>query len=198
AINDGFILFDQNDRLLLCNSAYTALTGYGAEESLGQVPALLRQIRTDRTLHASLRQGLAQRGSWQGEIWAQHKHGEQVPLWFKVSKVQPREARTHHQGRDRNHTDFHHFVATLADMRERKAAEEEMRTAQKALAQSEAQFRQIANGIPQLAWITGADGQHEWFNERWYEYTGRPRGAQIDLNWIPYLHPDDRDRTTTK
>src|SRR5690606_31519974 len=67
-----------------------------------------------------------------------------------------------------------------------------------ALAQSEAQFRQIANGMPQLAWITQANGQHEWFNARWYEYTGRPRGPEIDLDWVQYLHPDDRDRTLSK
>ena len=30
----------------------------------------------------------------------------------------------------------------------------------------------MANGIPQLAWIAGADGSIYWYNQRWYEFTG--------------------------
>ena len=33
-------------------------------------------------------------------------------------------------------------------------------------------FYQLANTIPQMAWIAEPDGTLSWFNERWYEYTG--------------------------
>lgn len=33
-------------------------------------------------------------------------------------------------------------------------------------------FKQLANAVPQLEWIARADGYIEWFNDRWYEYTG--------------------------
>ena len=35
------------------------------------------------------------------------------------------------------------------------------------LRRSEARFRTIANGIPQLSWMTGPDGEMTWLNDRW-------------------------------
>jgi PAS domain S-box-containing protein len=42
----------------------------------------------------------------------------------------------------------------------------------KELRESERKFKQLANSIPQLAWISRSDGYRIWFNQRWYEYTG--------------------------
>ncbi len=38
--------------------------------------------------------------------------------------------------------------------------------------ESERRLRQLANTIPQMAWIADRDGQVLWFNDRWYAYTG--------------------------
>ncbi len=51
------------------------------------------------------------------------------------------------------------------DLSERKRSEE-------ALVRSEAQFRTLANAIPQLCWMANGDGWIFWYNDRWYEYTG--------------------------
>lgn len=48
----------------------------------------------------------------------------------------------------------------------------------------EAQFRTLANTIPQLAWIADADGGRSWFNDRWYEYTGMTPEEMTGLGWI--------------
>ena len=40
------------------------------------------------------------------------------------------------------------------------------------LRKSEAQFHVLAESIPQLAWAARPDGQIDWYNQRWYEYTG--------------------------
>ena len=34
------------------------------------------------------------------------------------------------------------------------------------------QFRALAESIPQLAWMADATGARDWFNQRWYDYTG--------------------------
>ncbi len=50
----------------------------------------------------------------------------------------------------------------------RRQAEELARQVQK----SEAEFRTLAESIPQLAWSAQPDGYVDWYNRRWYEYTG--------------------------
>jgi PAS domain S-box-containing protein len=79
---------------------------------------------------------------------------------------------------------------------------------EEALRESEQRFRTLADAMPQIVWSTRADGYHDYFNERWYEYTGMPRphepGGEFDAsgvgqgwNWKNYLHPADVDQTLT-
>lgn len=75
----------------------------------------------------------------------------------------------------------------------------ERKRAETALRESEAQFREIAESLPQLVWTTTPEGYHDYFNERWYRYTGMPRpdepGGENEtpqgFRWADYLHPDD-------
>lgn len=66
--------------------------------------------------------------------------------------------------------------------------------AEGALRESEARFRTIANAMPQMVWSTLPDGRHDYFNERWYEFTGLPEGSTDDNEWLAAFHPDDRPR----
>lgn len=59
------------------------------------------------------------------------------------------------------------------------------------LGESEANFRQLAETLPQAVWFTQPDGRVEYFNGRWYEYTGQTREEALDWGWQPVLHPDD-------
>lgn len=63
-----------------------------------------------------------------------------------------------------------------------------------ALRESEARFRTIANMLPQMIWSTRADGYHDYFNQRWYDFTGVPEGAVDGDEWSGLFHPDDQQR----
>ena len=65
---------------------------------------------------------------------------------------------------------------------------------QAALRDSEAKFRTIADAMPQMVWSTRADGHHDYYNQRWYEYTGAREGATDGTAWNDMFHPDDRER----
>jgi PAS domain S-box-containing protein len=67
-------------------------------------------------------------------------------------------------------------VVTSEDITLRKQVEE-------ALRESEAQFRTLANAIPQLCWMANADGWITWYNERWYEYTGTTPSQMEGWGW---------------
>jgi PAS domain S-box-containing protein len=68
------------------------------------------------------------------------------------------------------------MTGTSQDITDRKRAED-------ALRESEEQFQAMANGIPQLASMSNADGTVVWYNRRWYEYTGTTPEQMHGWGW---------------
>ena len=63
-----------------------------------------------------------------------------------------------------------------------------------ALSDSEAKFRAIADSMPQMVWSTLPDGFHDYYNARWYEFTGTVPGSTDGEGWNAIFHPDDQAR----
>jgi PAS domain S-box-containing protein len=63
-----------------------------------------------------------------------------------------------------------------------------------AVAESDRLFRTLADTMPQMVWSTLPDGYHDYYNARWYEYTGVPDGSTDGDGWNGNFHPDDRER----
>jgi PAS domain S-box-containing protein len=74
-----------------------------------------------------------------------------------------------------------HAVEELLVQSERARAEAE--AARAALTASEVQFRMLADAIPTLAWTAQADGYIDWYNARWYEYTGTTPEQMEGWGW---------------
>jgi PAS domain S-box-containing protein len=60
-----------------------------------------------------------------------------------------------------------------------------------ALIESEARFRQLADTMPQMVWTARPDGYLDYYNDRWYEFTGLSRVAFGDERWETLVHPED-------
>jgi PAS domain S-box-containing protein len=58
---------------------------------------------------------------------------------------------------------------------------------------SEEQYRFLAESIPQIVWTADAAGKTDYYNERWYEYTGRERGERHAAapGAHAVVHPED-------
>jgi PAS domain S-box-containing protein len=84
-------------------------------------------------------------------------------------------------------------AASEARVSEEQAAYalEQARVSMGALSASEARFRELADAMPQVVWTARPDGYIDYYNRRWYEFTGAARGRGGDTSWIPHLHPDD-------
>jgi diguanylate cyclase (GGDEF)-like protein/PAS domain S-box-containing protein len=112
----GMYVTDADWTILRVNHAFTQITGYSADEAMGCQPAkLLGSPRTDESFYAGLNEGLASSGAWEGEAWDRHKDGTIYPAWLMVSAV---------TGLDGRPT---HYVVSMTDITERKAAEDEIR-----------------------------------------------------------------------
>ncbi|MCA1602322.1 MAG: EAL domain-containing protein [Acidobacteria bacterium] len=54
--------------------------------------------------------------------------------------------------------------------------------------------RAALNAIPQMVWsMAGGERLPDFYNDRWYEFTGLPAGSLDGSQWENLLHPDDRE-----
>ena len=68
------------------------------------------------------------------------------------------------------------------------------RAARAAFDESEMRFRVLADAMPQMVWSTRPDGFHDYYNARWYEFTGTPPGSTDGEGWNGMFHPEDQPR----
>ncbi len=59
---------------------------------------------------------------------------------------------------------------------------------------SEHQYQQLADAMPQIVWSARPDGYLDYYNRRWFEYTGLTLEETIGWGWQPVLHPEDVER----
>lgn len=63
-----------------------------------------------------------------------------------------------------------------------------------ALAESEFRFQTLAEMLPQIVWSCDAAGAHDYFNRRWFEFTGIAEQAITSETWKELVHPEDWPR----
>ncbi|MEG9529129.1 MAG: PAS domain S-box protein, partial [Hyphomicrobiales bacterium] len=66
------------------------------------------------------------------------------------------------------------------------------------IAASERRFRVMTAAMPQMVWTTQPDGFHDYYNDRWYEFTGVPYGSTDGEGWNDVFHPEDQERAWTR
>jgi PAS domain S-box-containing protein len=59
--------------------------------------------------------------------------------------------------------------------------------------ESREEFRQLADFVPQMVWASDPNGNVNYYNKQWYEFTGFEKG-EGDQSWLPILHPDDAEK----
>ena len=85
-------------------------------------------------------------------------------------------------------------MAQLRDNRHTAARRNADVHAERALADSESRFHTLADTMPQMVWSTRPDGFTDYYNARWYEFTGVAEGSMGGEDWPDMFHPDDRER----
>jgi PAS domain-containing protein len=74
------------------------------------------------------------------------------------------------------------------DITEKKAADHHMQ-------HGDDRFRGLADAMPQIVWTANELGSFEYYNYRWYDFTGFPADkAAHELDRKQIIHPDDYDR----
>lgn len=85
--NDAILITDSAGTIVAVNNAFTRITGYMAEEVIGQTPRLLKSDMHDDQFYRDMWQTLETTGTWQGEIHDRRKSGECFPAWECITAV---------------------------------------------------------------------------------------------------------------
>lgn len=59
-------------------------------------------------------------------------------------------------------------------------------------------FHALADTMPQMVWSTLPDGSHDYYNARWYEFTGMAVGSTDGEGWAGMFHDDDQPNAWEK
>lgn len=173
-------VMDERQHCVFANAAAERLTGYRLEEMQGRpLHDVIHHTHPDGRPYAledcPIDRAFPENNQTQGEEVFVHRDGRFYPVAFTASPIRDEASRT---------------VGTIIEVR----GIGEERAAREALAESEARFRTIANAMPQMVWSTRADGHHDYFNDRWYEFTGVAPGSTDGAGWAEAFHPEDRER----
>jgi diguanylate cyclase (GGDEF)-like protein/PAS domain S-box-containing protein len=115
--NDVMFVCDTQWRIMQVNRGFERVTGYTAEQAIGQKPRdLLGSNMQDERFYEAMDESIRLHGSWQGEVWDRRSNGETFPAWSTITAVKNKTGQ------------LTHYVANLSDFSARKAAENEIKT----------------------------------------------------------------------
>ena len=109
--SEGIMITDSAGRLQSTNPAFTAITGFAADEVIGQNPRILQSGLQSREFYQQMWDSIAETGQWQGEIVNRRKNGEAYTQWLNINAVK--------DGSDK----ITHYVGVTFDVSELKASE---------------------------------------------------------------------------
>jgi len=112
---EGIIVTDPDGVIVRVNRAFTVLTGYPAEEAIGNTPELFSAGRHDKAFHQKRAQILKESGYWQGERWIRTRNGKIFAAWQTMTAV------TAARG------SVTHYVGTFSDITPNKEVEAAVR-----------------------------------------------------------------------
>jgi diguanylate cyclase (GGDEF)-like protein/PAS domain S-box-containing protein len=110
--SEAMSVTDCNGIILAVNPAFIALTGYAAEEVVGQNAKILSSGIHDSAYFHVMWDAIKTTGSWQGEIWNKRKTGEIYPGVISINSLLSEDGTVHRR------------VALFSDLSKKKEAEE--------------------------------------------------------------------------
>lgn len=173
--DDAIISKDLEGVITSWNVGAERLFGYTANEVIGKSVTLL--IPPDRLEEEPQILRRLKRGERieQFETVRRRKDGELLDISLTISPV--KDARGNIIGASK----------IARDITERKRA-------QAVLQASEARFRQLADSMPQIVWTARPDGHLDYYNERWYRFSGFSPDYAGRQDWKELIHPEDMER----
>lgn len=109
--SEAMMITDARNDIIAINPAFTEITGYCVDDVLGKNPRILGSGRHSVEFYRGMWNSIAATGSWQGEIYNQHKKGKESIQWMTINTVFDDEG------------DVYRRISLFSDISERKKSE---------------------------------------------------------------------------
>lgn len=113
--SEGIMVTDADNIIKTVNPAFTRITGYSAEEVIGQSPSILSSGRHDEEFYEELWNSVLHKRYWSGEIWNRRKDGSVFPEWLSIAAIPDEDGIAKE------------YVAVFSDISKHKENEEQIR-----------------------------------------------------------------------
>lgn len=111
----GIVVTDASHRVVAVNPAFTGITGFRADEMLGQVPDVFRGGGDPQISDPTMADRLRRFGHWHGEVWSRRRSGETFTQWVIIDAIQDQRGAVTH------------YVCMVSDMTTQEDAKQELR-----------------------------------------------------------------------
>ena len=177
SIGDGVVATDDKKVIRYMNPVAESLSGWNSEKAVGRTIDDVLQFIDEETLlpvqipmDRTLRQGVV--GHLPGTAMLVSKSGRRLPVEDSLSPILGAAQRPSGA------------IMVFRDVAEQRHTE-------KALRESEGRYRFLADSVPEFIFTTDSQGQWDYCNQRWCEYTGLTIEQSTGQQWTSMLHPED-------
>jgi PAS domain S-box-containing protein len=169
--SSAIIITDTDGTIEYLNPQFTQLTGFTAEEALGQKPSLWKSGQVAPEVYRNLWDRILDGGEWRGELLNRRKNGDLFWCLTTISSIRSSEG------------EVTHYIAIQEDINERKQAEEALKRAHDQLKYERAQLQAILDSMGEGV-IYDEKLQTRYINQALTRLTG-----YTVEEWQGYLHP---------
>jgi PAS domain S-box-containing protein len=83
------------------------------------------------------------------------------------------------------------WIGYAVDIHDARTRHESERKLLRQAAEQERAFHALAEAVPIIVWSANAEGWFDWYNNRWFEYTGQTPAEAVGWGWQGVYHPHD-------
>ncbi|GAA4384728.1 PAS domain-containing protein [Hymenobacter koreensis] len=87
-----------------------------------------------------------------------------------------------------------YILQRTRNVTEQYRADQQRLAIQQELTESQERMRFVLESLPVLIWTAQPNGERDYFNPRWLQFTGRTMEQSLGQRWTEDIHPDDRAR----
>ncbi len=158
--DEGILVTNAGNEILRVNRRFSAITGFSAEEAVGQDPRMLGSGRHGADFFSSMWDAISRNGTWEGDVWNRRKNGEDFPAHLIITAIRDGDGKVVN------------YVGTFSDITQRIQAEAKLNAAHQ-------QMASLLNSMAEGAYGVDLEGNCTFANQSFLRILGYQSAEEV-------------------